>query len=133
MWDFLLFSAILTSTSNFSRVACYFNCPSIRPLHFIPEFFSDLSTISYSRLFYSTITSCSDSETSFLSERLIPAIKSDSRSRSRNCQPLLASNIKADFHDENYLHGLSSAQREIVTADLANIRVHAGPGSGKTR
>jgi hypothetical protein len=133
MWDFLLFSAILTSTSSFSRVASYFNCPSKRPLHFIPEFFSDLSTISYSRLFYSTITSCSVSETSFLSERLIPAIKSASRSSSRNYQPLLASNIEVDFHDENYLHGLSSAQRVIVTADLANIRVHAGPGSGKTR
>ena len=133
MWGFLLFSAILTSTSSFSRVACYFNCPSIRPLHFIPEFFSDLSSISYSRLFYSTISSFSLSETSFLSERLRPAIKSASRSRSRNCQPLLASNVEADFHDENYLHGLSSAQREIVTADLANIRVHAGPGSGKTR
>lgn len=133
MWGFLLFSAILTSTSSFSRVASYLNCPSIRPLHFIPELFSDLSTLSCSRLFYSMVPSCSVSETSFLSERLVPEIKSASRIRSRNCQPLLASNIKADFYEESYLHDLSSSQREIVTADLANIRVHAGPGSGKTR
>ena len=133
MWRFLLFSTILTCTSSFSRVACYFNCPSIRPLHLIPEFFSDLSTISCSRLYYSTVPSCSVCDTSFSTKRLVPTIKSFRHSRSRNCQPLLASNIEADFYDENYLHGLSSAQREIVTADLTNIRVQAGPGSGKTR
>lgn len=134
MWHFLLFSTILTCTSSFSRVACYFNGPSIRPLHLIPELFSDLSTISCSRLFYSsTVLSCSVSETSFVTKRLVPAIKSFRHSRSRNCQPLLASNFEVDFNDENYLHGLSSAQREIVTADLNNIRVQAGPGSGKTR
>ena len=42
-----------------------------------------------------------------------------------------SSSIDAD--DELFLEGLSDMQRSIVTADLNNIRVQAGPGSGKTR
>jgi hypothetical protein len=39
----------------------------------------------------------------------------------------------ADVDEEFFLNGLSDVQRSIVTADLNNIRVQAGPGSGKTR
>ena len=35
--------------------------------------------------------------------------------------------------DDTYLDGLDEIQRHIVTEDLSNIRVQAGPGSGKTR
>lgn len=38
-----------------------------------------------------------------------------------------------DVNEEFFLNGLSDVQRSIVTADLNNIRVQAGPGSGKTR
>ena len=38
-----------------------------------------------------------------------------------------------DVSEEFFLNGLSDVQRSIVTADLNNIRVQAGPGSGKTR
>jgi hypothetical protein len=38
-----------------------------------------------------------------------------------------------DVDEEFFLNGLSDVQRSIVTADLNNIRVQAGPGSGKTR
>lgn len=35
--------------------------------------------------------------------------------------------------DDAFLDGLNEIQRQIVTADLMNTRVQAGPGSGKTR
>ena len=35
--------------------------------------------------------------------------------------------------DDPFLDSLNEIQRHIVTADLSNIRVQAGPGSGKTR
>ena len=35
--------------------------------------------------------------------------------------------------DDLYIQSLNSVQRSIVSADLRNIRVQAGPGSGKTR
>lgn len=41
--------------------------------------------------------------------------------------------ISIDADDDPYLQSLNSVQRSIVAADLKNIRVQAGPGSGKTR
>ena len=35
--------------------------------------------------------------------------------------------------DDPYMQSLNAVQRSIVSADLRNIRVQAGPGSGKTR
>jgi hypothetical protein len=43
----------------------------------------------------------------------------------------LSSNIEND--DDTYLHNLNKDQFAAVTADLRDIRVQAGPGSGKTR
>lgn len=43
----------------------------------------------------------------------------------------LSSNTEND--DDTYLHNLNKDQFAAVTADLRDIRVQAGPGSGKTR
>ena len=43
---------------------------------------------------------------------------------------------KIDYSDDvsaPFLQNLSEAQRSVVTAGIKNIRVQAGPGSGKTR
>ena len=44
-----------------------------------------------------------------------------------------SSEVKIDADDDPYMQSLNSVQRSIVAADLKNIRVQAGPGSGKTR
>ena len=129
---YLLFLAGVTRSSSFSRVACYYSCPSSRSLSLISKLFTDPSTTSCSRLFYPITPVCRFYATPLMSGRLTPAIES-ARRRRWNCQPLLASNTDAEIYNDEYLQGLSSAQREIVTADLASIRVQAGPGSGKTR
>ena len=51
------------------------------------------------------------------------------------CSELTAESfdVSADTNDDPYMQSLNSVQRSIVGADLKNIRVQAGPGSGKTR
>ena len=132
MWGFLIFFFVVARSSSFSRVARYFSCPSSRPLSLILECFTDLSIISCCRRHYSVQPAESIYVTPLPSERLVPAIKSARRKR-WNCRPLLASNTGGEVYNDDYLHGLSGAQKDIVTADLASIRVQAGPGSGKTR
>ena len=132
MWGLLVFFSIVTRGSCFSRVARYLSCPSLQPLSLILECLTDLSINSRSRLHYSLQPAECIYVTPLPSERLVPAIKSARRKR-WNCRPLLASNTGGEVYNDDYLHGLSGAQKDIVTADLASIRVQAGPGSGKTR
>jgi hypothetical protein len=42
-------------------------------------------------------------------------------------------NPNIEKNDDSYLHNLNKDQYAAVTADLRDIRVQAGPGSGKTR
>lgn len=134
MWGFLIFFSIVARSSSFSRVARYLSCPSSRPLSLILECFTDLSIISRGRLHYSVQPAESICVTPLPSERLVPAPAIKSARRKRwNCRPLLASNTGGEVYYDDFLHGLSGAQKDIVTADLASIRVQAGPGSGKTR
>ena len=41
--------------------------------------------------------------------------------------------LDSNGDDDTFLDSLNEIQRHIVTVDLNNIRVQAGPGSGKTR
>lgn len=132
MWGFLIFFSIVTRSSCFSRVARYLSCPSLQPLSLILECFTDLSIISRSGFHYSLQPAENIFPTLLPLERLVPAIKPARRKR-WNCRPLLGSNTGGQVYNDDYLHGLSGAQKDIVTADLASIRVQAGPGSGKTR
>ena len=49
------------------------------------------------------------------------------------CASTIDDQLDSIGDDDPFLDSLNEIQRDIVTSDLSNIRVQAGPGSGKTR
>ena len=93
-------------------------------------------------LFKLSLKSCSrkyravtkvDSETGLFTSVLKSSSRDDMPQSA--CSELTAESFEVSAYtdDDPYMQSLNSVQRSIVGADLKNIRVQAGPGSGKTR